>query len=299
MYRIDRDIVDRLVEGSIDFHVHVGPDPIRRRRLDALDLARQAKGAGMRAAVIKNHYYDTSSLAYAANKVVSGFSLMGSLVLNSAVGGLNPEATEVAVRLGAKVIWMPTYSSIVDVEKRRTEESNMSLTNRAATSKGINLMSKDGRLIPEVVSILQIARESNTVIGTGHISIPEIYAIVEAARDFDIKVTVTHPLNESYGSKLTLAQQLELVGKGAFMEHCFLDFVPSPRGEPDFTLLVDYIKSVGVENCVLCTDFGQYQNPTPLEGFRMMLIELLKAGLSETEIEIMVKTNPALLLGMD
>ena len=299
MYGTNSDIIDRLVEGSIDFHVHASPDPVERRRLDALGLARQAKEARMRAVVIKSHHYTTSPLAYAVNQVVPGFSLIGSLVLNSAVGGLNPEAVEVAIGMGARVIWMPTYSSVVDTNRRQANLAAISLTDRAIAQKGIALLDKGGRLLSEVVSILEVIKGASAVLSTGHVSIPEIYALVEAAHGLDIKVTVTHPLNESYGARLTLQQQLELAGEGALMEHCFLDCMPPPYGGLDIAVLAKYIKSVGAEHCLLCTDFGQYQNPTPAEGFRMMLTELLKAGLAEAELETMIKTNPARLLNLD
>ena len=292
-------IIDRLLEGAIDFHVHAGPDPVERRRLDALEVARQAKEARLRAVVIKSHQYDTSPLAHVINQVVPGFSLIGSIVLNSAVGGLSPEAVEVAVRMMARVVWMPTYSSVVDTRRRQANLGSIPLTDRAMAQKGIFLLDKGGELLPEVVSILEVIKGANAVLSTGHVSLPEIYALVEAARGLSIMVTITHPLNRNYGTELTLQQQLELAGRGALMEHCFLDFMAPPYGGLEITVLAEHIKSVGAEHCLLCTDFGQYQNPTPLEGFRMMLAELLKAGISEAELAVMVKTNPARLLSLE
>ena len=292
-------IIDRLLQGAIDFHVHASPDPVERRRLDALEVARQAKEARMRAVVIKNHHYSTAPLACTINPVVPGFSLIGSIVLNSAVGGLNPEAVEIAVRMMARVIWMPTYSSVVDTERRLKNMTSIPLTKKAMANKGISLLDKNGELVQEVISILEITKEANAVLSTGHVSIPEAYALAEAAHDLDIKLTITHPLNEKYGSRLTLRQQLELASKGALMEHCFLDFMPSPYGELEIRVLAEYILSIGAEHCILCTDLGQYQNPTPLEGFRMMLAELLKVGISEAELGVMVKTNPARILSLE
>ena len=274
--------------------MHAAPDALQKRRLDCLELACQAKEAGMRAVVMKSHHFGTAPLAYLVNQVVPGFTLIGSLVLNSAVGGLNPEAVEVALRTGARVIWMPTYSSMADAERRR---ANAAALPHAATS-GITLFDKDGRLLPQITSILEAIKEANAILGTGHISVPEVYALVAQTRRIGVKVTVTHPLNESYGSQLSLKQQLELASQGAVMEHCFLDCV-APYGRLASGVLVRHIKAVGAEHCLLCTDFGQYQNPTPLDGFRAMLANLLEAGLSEAELRTMVKTNPAHLLNLD
>jgi microsomal dipeptidase-like Zn-dependent dipeptidase len=62
--------------------------------------------------------------------------------------------------------------------------------------------------------------------------------------------------------------------------------------------MVEAIKMLGPEHCVLGTDFGQEFNPPPTEGFHMMLAQLLMFGLSEDELSIMVKVNPAKLLGL-
>jgi len=281
--------IDRLMKGALDFHVHAAPDPFRERRLDALDLAMQAKEAGMKAIVLKCHHYCTAPLAYIVNRVVPDFRLIGSLALNKGAGGLNPEVVEVAARLGAKVIWMPTLSSVVDTERR---------ANKPSSERGISLIEQDDKLISPMAPILEIIRDNNIVLATAHISIPEIYAITTEARRRQIKVTITHPLTEAAGSPLTIEQQKELVNKGAYIEHCFVACMPS-LGSLNPAVMVEYIKAVGVEHCILSTDFGQAFNPPPAEGSRMMLGTMLRLGLSEKELEILVKVNPAKLLDLD
>jgi hypothetical protein len=293
------DTVDRLVRGAIDFHVHAGPDPLRRRRVDALELARQAKDAGMRAAVIKSHHYGTAPLAQAVNWVVPGFTLVGSLTLNSAVGGLNPEAVEAAILLGARVIWMPTYSSPSDRALRAMSLVALPLSGKYLVGRGISVLDDEGKLRPEMLTILDIIKEADAVLSTGHLPIAEAYSLVTVAHQRGIKVTVTHPLAGHCGARFTLPQQRELADRGAFMEHVFLDFMPPPYAGLAVSVLAEHIRAVGAGRCVLATDFGQYQNLTPLEGFRAMIAALLKEGLSEAELATMVKTNPARLLNLD
>ena len=48
----------RLLEGAIDTHVHSAPDVIERK-LDDLQVARQARERGMAAVVLKNHFLPT------------------------------------------------------------------------------------------------------------------------------------------------------------------------------------------------------------------------------------------------
>ena len=74
------------LRNAIDIHVHGSPDS-RPRALDGIEIARQAKAAGMRAIVLKNHYEYTSSLAYIVRKEVPGIEVFGGISLVSLIGG--------------------------------------------------------------------------------------------------------------------------------------------------------------------------------------------------------------------
>jgi hypothetical protein len=270
------------MQGAIDFHVHVSPDPYHERRLDALELARQAKDAGMRAVVAKNHQYGTAPLALLVNKMVPGFTLVGGLTLNREVGGLNPDVVQAAARAGARVVWMPTISSVVD----------------ARGSAGIALIDGEKKLLPEVFRILEIIRSNGMVLATGHVSLNEIFALVSAATEVGAKAIVTHPLTKGFGCQCTLQEQQQLASMGAFIEHCFVACMPV-LGGLDPGIMVEHIKAVGVDHCILSSDFGQLVNPSPPEGFRMMIAVMLQFGLSEAEIEMLVKKNVERLLGLE
>jgi hypothetical protein len=290
--------VERLMNGAIDFHVHAGPDPFRERRLDIVELAHQGKEMGMKAIVVKCHHLGTAPLVSLVNKMVPGFTLVGSLTLNGGVGGLSPEVVEVAAKAGAKVIWMPTYSSVVDFRKakKKQEESAHPATQRV-TPQEISLINESNNLLPQVISILEIIKENDMVLGTGHISVEEIYAVTARARQMGVKVTITHPLNTFFGSSLTQAQQKELVAMGAYLEQTFVTCLPDLGGMNPKTI-VEHIKAVGEEHCILSTDFGQPSNPSPPEGFRMMVAYMLESGLSEKELQVLIKDNPSKLLGL-
>ena len=211
---------------------------------------------------------------------------------------LNPIAVEVAAKAGAKVIWMPTLSSVVDTEKRLADPNYPLTTAAKYPTNGISLIDLHGKILPDMIGILEIIKDHGIVLATGHISVPEIYAIVTQAKYMKVKVSVSHPLTTGAGSTLTIGQQQELVNKGAYIEHCFNACLP-PELATSTQVMAEHIKAVGVENCILSTDFGQYNNPTPPEGFRMMIANMLMAGLSPKELEILVKKNPARLLELD
>src|SRR3954453_1404201 len=79
--------------GVIDMHVHSHPD-VFGRNLDDIDVAQLAKSKGMRGILLKNHISETASRAALVMKVVPGIEVFGGIVLNNAVGGINPAAVE-------------------------------------------------------------------------------------------------------------------------------------------------------------------------------------------------------------
>ena len=104
---------DNPLTGVIDFHCHSGPDALQRSVSD-LEIARIAQRAGLRGLVLKNHFTSTAGRAELVRREVPGLEVFGGIVLNRAVGGLNPEAvkrmTEFEGERG-KVVWLPTFDA--------------------------------------------------------------------------------------------------------------------------------------------------------------------------------------------
>ncbi len=277
---------ERTVQGSIDMHVHHAPDAHIRRRVDALQAALQAEEAGMRAIVLKNHDYPTAPLAHIVNRDVHNLTVFGSISLDFAIGGLNPSAVEASAALGAKVVWMPTFSSANDREKL------------GFSGEGIRILDKKGKIVPVVQDILDIVKSHDMVLATGQVSAAEAFALVDEANHKGVtKIVVTHPLETRVGAALSIEEQQQMAEKGAFIEHCFLCTMPlGDRLDP--MRIVEAVRAVGAERCILTTDLGQDWNPPPAEGMRMMVSTLLRCRLSIEEVELMIKVNPAKLLGL-
>jgi len=278
--------IERLLQDSIDMHIHADPDPVMERRVDALQAAQHAQEAGMRAIVLKSHDYPTVPLAYAANKMVTGVNVLGSISMDFPVGGLNVEALKVSAMMGAKVVWMPTRSSANDMEKK------------GCSGQGISLLNEEGNILNVVIELLEIIKKYDMVLCTGHVSASESFALVTAARKMGInKIVVTHPLVKIVGAYLSIEEQSRMAEMGAFIEHtCHLIMPIKHRLEP--VRVAEAIKKVGAERCIISSDLGQARNPPPVEGMRMMIAAMIYAGLSEKEIELVIKRNPARLLGM-
>ena len=111
------------MKGVCDMHVHTNPD-LRLRAYDDFELADAAVRVGARAIVIKTHLGFTVNRAYLTNQYVkkvygenTGFTMYGGVVMNKVIGGINPEAVEKGLKLGAKEIWLPTQSAKRHLEK--------------------------------------------------------------------------------------------------------------------------------------------------------------------------------------
>ena len=91
--------IEEILKGSYDLHVHAAPD-VQERRLDALETARYAYESEMGGFVLKSHDYPTAPLTYALNRMYPGLEVFSALALNRSVGGLNPDAVEMAAKLG-------------------------------------------------------------------------------------------------------------------------------------------------------------------------------------------------------
>ena len=276
---------DRLMEGALDIHVHCAPDPRVERRGSAIDVAEQARDMGMRGMVLKSHEYPTHPVAYTASQAVPGITLIGGVALDVEVGGLNPTAVEATARMGGRVVWMPTFSARADRQHK-------------GLNGGISLLDDSGNLVPEVYPILESIKAHDMVLATGHISTAESMALVEEARNMAIqRVVVTHGTTMSFWTGMTIEDMKTLASMGAYIEHCLHVMMPlTYRLTP--SEMVDTITAIGMENCIISTDFGQDFHPMPAEGLRMGIATLLQAGLEEVEVGMLVKDNPTRLMGL-
>jgi len=271
------------LSGMIDMHIHSQPD-VQPRLLDDIQVAQQAKDAHMRAILIKSHVVLTSDRAVIAEKVVGDIKVFGGLALNDATGGFNPEAVEAAIKMGARVIWMPTRSA-------------KNMFTRAGKEGGLTVFQEDGAILPIIHTILEQIKQADIMLATGHLSVDETIALIHLAKAKNLqKVVVTHP--EAEFIHMSVSIQQELCALGVFFERCFVDTTPMMHHATSIEEIGRHICQVGIESTVLSTDLGQPGNPSPVEGMAIFLSSLAKFGFDENEISIMASQNPAFLLGV-
>lgn len=292
--RPDDSKIGKLVKGAIDMHVHFAPEPGVSRHKNALETALTARELGLGGIVLKNRLYQTTPLAELVSQLVPGIAIFGAICLDYEGGGLSAIAVDTAAKMGAKVLWLPVFSAANSkflVERK---------TGISIPGDGISILAKDGTLLPELIDILKVVKDYNMVLATGHISAPEILAVVEKARQLAIdKIVVTHAMSDYISEKiLTPDERQSLAKAGVFIEHTAWEISPT-GGRANPAEIVTAIKSEGPTNCIMSSDFGGPPHPSVAEGMRMFISTMLKNGLSVEDITSMVKLNPARLLGLD
>jgi len=297
------DVVERILDGAVDLHVHPYPSPFPRR-MDAAEAAQRAADAGMRAIVVKSHHHDTATdvAALRAHGIdASGIDVFGGIALNTQVGGLNPHAVNLSLAMGGKVVWFPTIASPKHIEHHR-EHPQLKFPSLAVDlipEEPIDVFANgEGALRPEVHEILRMIGEADAVLASGHMPAQSIIAVFAAAKDHGVRrMIVNHPNFVIEASKDEVKQLVEL---GELIEHslCMYDEESSFHNWQIDTL-VDWVRWVGPEHSSLGSDLGQAGNPFPADSFRKICSRLLEAGMTEAEVRLLVADNPARLIGID
>jgi hypothetical protein len=281
------------LKGIVDIHIHGGPSLAPRKMLDH-EIALAAAQAGMRAIVLKSHEGSTVERAalaeaYAEHRV----KVYGGLVLNNFIGGLNPFAVQAAIQMGAKIVWMPTFTALSHMQ-HELEKGYLSpaLSVVCHQSKGIRILDTAGQLVPEVYDILELLAEAKVTLSLGHLALDESKALVTAARERGVeKIILSHP--EKWLTLVPLPEQQWFVKQGVFIERCVVNLI---REEISWPRLAQEIRETGLEQNLISTDLGQKNSVTPCEGLELALTKLQEVGFSTSEVEQLMALTPASLI---
>jgi hypothetical protein len=283
--------------GVIDMHVHSHPD-VFGRNMDDIDVAMIAKSKGLRGILLKNHITMTADRAALVMKAVPGIEVWGGIVLNKAVGGINPDAVEWMHRMygsRGKVVWLPTFESDKHVK-----------TFGKPDAVGL-VVAPNGVVTPEMEAILKIIARENLLLATGHVHPEEVIAVVKRGRELGVKnMLVTHGLTNVPG--LTMAQAKQVVEMGGVIEVCFLQFQAGPNAPLAFLRhwtqinaknVAQAVKEFGAAGLVISSDLGQSANMTHPDGLEVAIAAMKAEGLTDADIDQMMRKNPARLLGLN
>jgi hypothetical protein len=294
------EVVARVLRGSVDLHVHPAPSPLPRR-VDAVEAAQAAEAIGMRAIVVKSHHHSTVTDVLALGRDLNGLpvKVFGGIALNSAVGGLNPHAVDLALKLGGRIVWFPTIGSPQHIAHHAAHPDLKfpKLAVHVREERPVDVLDENGELRPEVHDIIGLVKEHDAILASGHMAPDRILAVFEAAHAAGVtRLLVNHP---NFVVEATHEQGKRFVELGAVIEHslCMYDDRSSFYNW-DIDVLLGWIGAVGADRSTLGSDLGQMKNPLPSEAFTKIVGQLLDAGLAEADVEAMVRTNPARLLGL-
>ena len=284
------------IENAIDLHCHFGPDHTggtlashhHVASVTAIDAAREAAASGHAALVLKSHSFASPQVADNVESLVEGLRCFGGVCLDYPSGGLNVDAVQTALAMGAKIVWLPTVNSRQDY-----------INGRKMTGTGIGLLDESGELIPVVHEIFAMVREKDAILATGHTTAEEHLAVARAFGRRG-KVLVTHAGEHLAGPKLSAGQCRELADLGATIEFTALccQTVRGITGKSPKEM-ARYIHHVGPACCTLGSDYGWSDSvPRPAPGLRDFLEHLWAEGVSEADLQHMASANPARLLSL-
>ena len=297
------DEIEELMVGAIDVHIHSNPHQTSEiHSQDILALAQQAQHAGMRAMIVKDVGGSTTGAAYVASRAGAGIPIYGTLVMNLAVGGINPRGVYVALNHGdgARVIHFPTGDSLNHFEYRKKYYFGVNLP---LTAEEAITVVRDGRLIPEVREIISLVKEHGATLATSHLSAPESHMVVREAKDQGLeRIVISHALWPMTG--LSLEDLKAFAAMGCLIEFEYCQTMPMMyfvHGEApvDPRNIVKAMKEIGAEHCFISSDLGQLYSPLPVEGMRSYIAILRRCGMTADEIRLLFHRNPARIAGLE
>lgn len=285
---------DEILKGVSDIHVHAAPD-VKARAIDELSFAREAQKAGYRSVMFKSNEWSCHDRVYLIRQALPGFACFGGLCMNRTHGdSVNVHAAEMAVKTTGnhcKCIWMPTQAAAYQHAHDKLP------------GKGIPVLSDTGKVLPEVTRVMELCAEADIIFATGHCSPEESLVLAQQAKEVGVgKFVVTHA--NSHIWKMTRAQIMRVAELGGYMEYSYITNLWGPgtgvpmnerMSDDEFVAYAEIIP----ERSFITTDLGQVDMPHPLEGMRMCIRALLSGGVSRKNIDMMVRANPAMLMGLD
>ena len=288
--------LQKIIKNAIDLHVHIGPEIIPRKY--SVEKLRESEQGKIRGMVLKNHFYPTTPLSYAAKN--QGIKLFGSIVLNNFVGGLNPDAVYAASLLQKEplIVWFPTINAKQFLTNSKYEippewVNNPLLKFRKAKSiRSITILDSHNTITQETLDVLKMIKTTNSILATGHISWQESAILVKKALQLGItKIIITHPIYQRINMPISI--QKNLARKGAKIEMCYSMY---SIDKISIKKIAVQIKQIGANNCILTSDVGQKFSPSPSQALYRFASKLNRLGISLQELKKMLVDNPKKLL---
>jgi Family of unknown function (DUF6282) len=294
--------ISRLLVGAVDMHCHSGPS-VMARDINHIEAMQEAAAAGFRAMLIKDHYYSATPITEMLNQMYSHLkvTMISGVPLNNAVGGFNKYAVDHGIALGAKLVWLPTFSAKNHIESPSGTRAGFPHTiKKMIPFDPLTPLDGNGRVKDEVKEILDLIAQNDVILAGGHCHISEILPVFdEATRRGVTRLLVNHP---SFIVGASHDDIRRLVAMGAYIEHsmCMFIKVPKRKRDPFPPAELDKLIQAGTVNrTILASDLGQQGADHPVTGFRNVIRICIDLGYSDEDIRKLVSRNALDLLGME
>lgn len=286
----------KILEGIIDIHVHCGPS-VANRELDAAEMLKEAQAAGYAGFLVKDHYFPSILGTKMVEKHLGNGTckVYGSMALNNSVGLFNLKALDTARHMDAKVIYFPTVSTKKHIDDHK--KTHFVGSGKATVEENpVVYVDEQGNMDPAAIECLKYMADWDMVLSTGHGTLWEVDHLVQKAFEVGVKrVIVNHP---HFNVGASIEDMVRWANLGAYIELnvCVMKS-GSILGTVDDIVAKKMIDAIGVDRIILDSDMGQKGVGSPVEGLYNYINFLEKEfGITEEQINIMAKKNPAKLL---
>ncbi|MGW0084770.1 DUF6282 family protein [Streptomyces sp. NPDC003393] len=256
-----------------DVHVHAAPDVLERIGYDD-QIGASYAAAGYSGFVLKAHHESTVGRASALHRS-SGLDVVGGVVLNRAVGGINPAAVLSALSTGGRVVWFPTADAHTQESAHLPRLGDLDQRLDRSVLAVPPVLSADDEAANNIGLVLDLIAEHDAVLCTGHLSGAECGWLLEQALDRGIsRFLLTHP---SYTvPDMAVPEIAELAGRGAYVEITAYQLLHQPGMTA--SRLAAVARAAG-PRLVLASDAGQPDSPQPPMALDQLIDTLAGQGL--------------------
>jgi|GEM_PF-922308 len=299
--------IKELLKGALDLHIHADPS-FMARSCNAMEAAEECCRAGMVAIGVKDHHVSTALGAYFVNKYMhraggNPFTCYGSITLNNAVG-FNPRAVFAALKLGAKIVFLPTIAAPAHIamlsgNSKKGDAHFIKQKIQAKPEEPMPILDQNGELIPEIVEIMDIIKDADAVLCTGHVDYDECLAVAKRAKEIGLeRLSYTHL---PHFTTLDYDKLDKIVELGGYVEAnlCLMASMTPPQVRMNEDQFCEMIRHFTPERCTMVSDAGGIAVPRPVDYISEGIGILIDHGFTDDEIRLMVRDNPAKLIGYE
>ncbi|MEJ0072018.1 MAG: DUF6282 family protein [Pseudomonadota bacterium] len=210
--------------------------------MDHIDAIEDAKAAGLRGILFKDHYYSVTPTVELLRKRYAAdgkLALVSGIALNNTVGGLNRYAVDHCLKLGGQIVWMPTFSSANHIDHHHHDKD---FDKKFPTTKEkmlqptpLRVTDGHGKLLDEAKFILDMIADADVILSSGHLHISEIWPLFEEAKARGVKrLLVNHPTYVVDATIADIAALAQITWGTSPAQSVGIDAaVPDPAAEPD------------------------------------------------------------------